>query len=259
MSKISFTIITVVKNAELLISETLNSILNQSYKNYELILVDGVSTDSTLKKAMSILSSADIKSTILCGPDAGIYDAMNKGIKAASGNFIIFINAGDSFCSADTLENVARFVSLNPHCDVFYGDSLVSYGSYTRQLKAGALEAISYGMQFSHQSTFVRAGLMKEFLFDLRYRIASDFDFLLRLYKSNRQFAYIGVPIAITLHGGLSDSRRVDTYLEYLKIVNKNGLAFMPTFNILLNIALNAVKTPFRYLIPMEWFNKFRG
>ena len=92
MPGISFTIITVVKNAEALIAETLNSILNQDYKNYELIIVDGLSTDNTLNQISSVLSNVNIRSIILSGSDNGIYDAMNKGVRVASGEYIIFIN-----------------------------------------------------------------------------------------------------------------------------------------------------------------------
>ncbi len=246
MSKISFTIVTVVKNAELLISETLNSILNQSYKNYELILVDGVSTDSTLKKASNILSSANIKSTILCGPDVGIYDAMNKGVVAASGDYTIFINAGDAFYSDQTLESLAKLIFQNPDFDIYYGDSFVSYGAFKKFLKAGSLNKINCGMQFSHQSTLVLTRLLKTYPFSLRYKIASDYNFLLKAYQANWKFKYLQTPIAITLHGGMSDSKRLSTYSEYISIVNRRGFKLAPSFMIFLMMALDLFKRPIK-------------
>jgi glycosyltransferase involved in cell wall biosynthesis len=249
LSRVTFSIVTVVKNAENLISATLDSVLAQSYKNYELILIDGDSDDATLQRAKELLSSSNIKSAVISEPDTGIYDAMNKGVKLSSGQYIIFINAGDFLYSNHTLGKIAKHIAQNPSYDIFYGDSIVKYKSFQKPLKAGGLESIKFGMQFSHQSTIVNNELLKNFPFNLKFRIASDYDFLLLLYRKNYRFFYMNFPVSITLSGGISDSRRFDTYKEYLNIVNMHEFSPIPSLYICLQIAINFLKYPIKKII----------
>jgi len=253
-----FTVITVVRNAELLISGTLNSILEQTYSNFELIIVDGGSTDSTLTKVNEILSSTSVVTQVISEPDDGIYDAMNKGIKAASGAYTIFINAGDSLCSNDTLLNVAARVHQHQACDVYFGDSFVSFGEYKNFLKAGKVENLRFGMQFSHQAVFVATSLLKRHLFNTKFRIASDFDFLLSLLEHGHSFLYLQMPVAITLHGGISDAKRMRTYYEYLRIVNQHKFKVKPSFIIALKMFFDLFKKPIKFLISPSQFMAIR-
>lgn len=244
MSKLTFSIITVVKNAELLLPVTLNSVLCQTYKNFEFILVDGGSTDSTVHVARKIMSSSEINFKMKSEPDLGIYDAMNKGVRMASGNYIVFINAGDELYSAETLRVVSEITSKKPSITVFYGDSVVRFKNFERVLRAGSLENIKFGMQFSHQSTYVKSELLQKFPFDLNYRIAADYDFLLRIYKIGFDFFYIRIPLAITLSGGVSDLNRFNTYKEYLSIINKREINLIPSLFVFLKITSNFFKKP---------------
>ena len=244
-----FTVITVVRNAESLVSGTLHSILDQTYSNFELIIVDGGSTDSTLNKVNEILSSTSVTTKVISEPDDGIYDAMNKGIKVASGSYTIFINAGDSLCSNDTLLNVAARVHQNQACDVYFGDSFVSFGEFKNFLKAGKVENLKFGMQFSHQAVFVATSLLKQHLFNTNFRIASDFDFLLSLLKYGHSFLYLQMPVAITLHGGISDAKRLHTYYEYLKIVNQHEFNLKSSSIIALKMFFDLFKKLIKFFI----------
>jgi glycosyltransferase involved in cell wall biosynthesis len=249
LSDTLFTIITVVRNAESLIGETLNSILNQTYRNFELIIVDGISSDSTLAKVNEILTKATVRAKIISEPDDGIYDAMNKGVRAASGLYTIFINAGDAFCSDDALLRVSSEIDQNFICDVYFGDSFVSYGDFKIFLKAGDIKKLKFGMQFSHQATFVTTLLLKRYPFNLNFKIASDYDFLLNLLMHGHNFLYLQMPVSITLHGGISDSKRISTHLEYLKIINQHGLNLMPSLSITLKILSDLFKRPIKIFI----------
>ena len=244
-----FTVITVVRNAESLISGTLNSILDQTYSNFELIIVDGGSTDSTLTKVNEILSLTSVITKVISESDDGIYDAMNKGIKAASGAYTIFINAGDSLCSNDTLLNVATTVHQNQACDVYFGDSFVSFGEFSNFLKAGTVENLKFGMQFSHQAAFVTTSLLKRHLFNTNFRIASDYDFFLRLINRGHSFSYLQMPVAITLHGGISDAKQMSTYYEYLRIINQHEFNLKSSFVIALKMLFVLAKKPIKFLI----------
>jgi len=244
-----FTIITVVRNAESLIIETLNSILSQTYRNFELIIVDGCSSDSTLAKVNDTLITATVRTKILSETDDGIYDAMNKGVRSASSLYTIFINAGDTLNSSDTLLKVCGIINLNQFHEVLYGDSFVSYGNFKVFLRAGKINELVHGMQFSHQATFVATYLLKKYPFDLNFMISSDFDFLLRLYKHKYRFLALQMPVATTLYGGISDSKRISTYSEYLKIVNKDGFRLVSSFLIVLNICFLILKKPIKLFI----------
>ena len=249
MSDITFTIITVIKNAENLILETLSSILCQSYPHYEYIIVDGCSADSTITIVNDVLSRVAINSKVISEEDSGIYDAMNKGVRAASGQYTIFINAGDKLYSSDTLLKVVEKITHNELQDVLFGDSFASYINSEIFLKAGTVNNLLCGMQFSHQSTFVATCLLKKYPFNLDYVISSDFDFLLNLYERGYKFLNLQMPIATTLHGGVSDSKRITTYFEYLKIINKNGLKLIRSFFIILNIISYILKKPIKLFI----------
>ena len=122
--QISITIITVCLNAENIIDETIQSVINQSYKFIEYIIIDGNSTDRTVSLIQDKMAQYPI--LFISEPDNGIYDAMNKGIKLAKGDFIQFLNAGDVLADEYVIENVVSELELNRHC-IYYGNIIYRY------------------------------------------------------------------------------------------------------------------------------------
>jgi len=222
------TVITVVLNGEKYLEETIQSVLNQTYDNVEYIIIDGGSTDGTLDIIKQYEHAIDYW---VSEKDRGIYDAMNKGIDVASGEWINFMNAGDGFYDNEILSIVHKHID-DIH-GVIYGDTLVLYNKFQRIYKALPLEDINYGMVFSHQSSFVRTELYKAKNFSLNYRFAADYDFFYFLYKKKYNFFYIPKILSYMRSAGVSDVNRLAVIAEYESIAKqytitlKNKLVFL--------------------------------
>ncbi len=126
-----FSIITVCKDASATIDGTIDSMVKQSFKDYEWLVVDGASNDDTVSR---VRQSAAPGMKVVTEPDSGIYAAMNKGIRMASGEFIHFLNADDSYADSGVLTDVAASLRGDPSCDLLYGDMLVDYPSGRSEL-----------------------------------------------------------------------------------------------------------------------------
>lgn len=189
MSKIDnpiISIITVSYNAIDTIEETICSVINQTYPNIEYIIIDGGSTDGTvdiIKKYQNNIAYWVSES------DKGIYDAMNKGIKQASGEWINFMNSGDIFYEKDIISKVCA--GINSDTDVVYGDTLLKYSWGMIEKKASSLIDMEKHLPFSHQSCLIKLSLMKKYFYDLQYRICADYNFFYSLYKRKGCFQYI--------------------------------------------------------------------
>lgn len=211
-------IITVVYNGEKYLEETIQSVINQTYDNVEYIIIDGGSTDGTVDIIKKYEDKIDYW---VSERDNGIYDAMNKGIDAASGVWLNFMNAGDWFFKKDVLENI--FAKTNyQNVDILYGDHEVRYPNRKRIAKAGNMQDIWKGSRFSHQSVFISSKLHKANKFNLSNRIGADFEFFYKAYKNNKNFKYIDVIISSISSGGVSDIKRVDSIVGWWNIVEKN-------------------------------------
>jgi len=183
------TIVTVVYNSAKLLEKTIQSVIVQTYQDMEYIIIDGGSTDGTLE---IINKYRENISCFISEPDKGIYDAMNKGVKYAAGEWIAFLNAGDVYYSPETIEEMMdRAVS---DCGIIYGDTINSDGKYE---KARKLYMMNFAMCFCHQSCLVR----KEYLlirpFNISYKICADYDFFLWCRQSKKVFLYISKPISV--------------------------------------------------------------
>ncbi|MGQ9863607.1 MAG: glycosyltransferase family 2 protein [Bacteroidia bacterium] len=216
-------VITVTYNAEKTLPKTLASLQAQTFQDWELILIDGGSKDKTL----SLLEPVKDKiSYAVSEPDEGIYDAMNKGLKAARGEYVIFLNAGDALYEPDTLEKIFSF----PRVDVYYGDHVYEtlegmrvprkrHRPYPekRQLRP---QDFSTGMVICHQALVVRRSLAP--LYNTAYRYASDLDWVLRLLAHNPTSQDVGQFIIRYLVGGWS-MRGLKWYLwERTKIIYRH-------------------------------------
>jgi glycosyltransferase involved in cell wall biosynthesis len=197
-------VVTVCYNAVTSIEVTINSVLNQTYSNLEYIIIDGQSKDGTVDL---IKKYSDNLSLWVSEPDKGIYDAMNKGIEYANGLYIIFLNAGDYFYSKNSINKVFENVD-SIEADVLYGDVAYkfSYGMYHKHILP--IETFDKGMPIAHPATFVKAELIKFEKFNVKYKIAADYDMLYRLYKEGRNFKYVNAIITVfEAETGVSSTR----------------------------------------------------
>lgn len=199
-------IVTICYNCENEILETLASVCSQKYEGQiQYVIKDGASVDRTNKHIREFISSQHnprIEIIYQSTPDNGIYDAMNQAVKQASGAWINFMNAGDTFASDDVL---AKIFSESPETDILYGDTcmIASWGKFIR--KPLPLHNIASGMVFCHQSTFIRMSFMKAHLYSEDYRIASDYHLFYTAYEQKAAFYYMPVLIAnYSLDNGIS-------------------------------------------------------
>lgn len=210
-------IITVVKNSEKYLEKTIQSVINQIYDNIEYIIIDGVSTDRTLDVVRKYKNRIDYW---VSESDQGIYDAMNKGINLARGEWLNFMNAGDRFYKNNTIGKI--FLGNNYEADFVYGDCKVEYDlKYSRIQQAGEIENLWKGMIFSHQSLFTKCEVFKKYKFNINNKIGADFEFIYNCYKNKYRFYNLHFPVAVNLAGGLSDTDRMGTILSWWSTVNK--------------------------------------
>ena len=182
-------VITVVRNGESHIEQTITSIVNQTYKHLEYIIIDGNSTDKTVE----IIKKYDDKiSYWVSEKDGGIYDAMNKGIQKATGSWLLFINADDFLLDNDTLSEVAPYLSQTDSL-VAYGDVAIIYASGTEIVRGDEWHNLkdyflNVRMNISHQGEFHAAKLFENRLYDTQFKIVADYDILLSYLKYHDAF-----------------------------------------------------------------------
>lgn len=214
-------IITVVYNGEKTIEQTITSVLEQTYKNIEYIIVDGKSTDGT----MQIVSQYKGKiAKIICEKDKGIYDAMNKGIAAASGEIIGLVNA-DDFYEEDALQTVA--MHYKPGLVNYYGAlrNITENGSFIAPAR-GDLDKLKRGMVVNHPAMFVNKEVYDKIgNFDINFRIGADWDFTLRSYLNNVDFVKIDKVLSNFRIGGVSGAIS-KKYLQEMSDIRKKNKVF---------------------------------
>lgn len=196
-------VVTVCYNAGDILEDTIKSVVSQTYNDVEYIIIDGASKDGSVD---IIKKYTDRIAYWVSEPDNGIYDAMNKGIRAATGDYIIFMNAGDRFADDRVLENVA--VKLD-------GTTVVS-GRWHRCYKDGSKKTgtpskvanLSVDMPICHQATFVKLAYHKANPFDTGYKYSADYNFFYKAWKSGEKFFIVDDFIAdfIVDHGASSDN-----------------------------------------------------
>ncbi len=210
------TIVTVTFNAALHLEQTIQSIINQDYPNIEYIIIDGGSTDGTV----DIIKRYEKNLTYWASePDSGIYDAMNKGIDVATGEWINFMNAGDSFCEKSTVSKIKAY--LAEEIDILAG--AINYiASGKSELKKPLGADYKYdGMFCWHQAMFTKTALMKKFKFDTNLQLAADYEFTLKCYESGHIFKFIDLPIANFIEGGFAESNPILGRIEDMFIQSK--------------------------------------
>lgn len=202
---VTFSVITVSYNDVKGIESTIHSVLGQTYSSLEYIIIDGASSDGTketAEKYKHIFTDKNIRCRIVSEPDKGIYDAMNKGAALSSGQWLVFLNAGDSFADSNVLLNVSKYAKDS--VDVLYGSTIYQYKNLIKQEKPAPINCLTQGMIFCHQSALISATAMKELKYDTQYRTAADYDFFLRCYMGGKKFEEIPVVISRFEIGGES-------------------------------------------------------
>lgn len=203
-------IITVCLNAKDTIENTFLSVFNQTYKNFELIVIDGGSTDSTLE----VIDKYKGISHFVSEPDSGIYDAMNKGIKLASGDFIFFLNANDVFYNEQVLENVVNAIKKNNDAKILFGDiNYISEDKKTSQILRFDKIKDDFSLilgNICHQCIFYHKSLFEEFgLYSNQFKIYQDWDFNIKCLVQNKvQAIYLPLVISNFQLGGLCSNTK---------------------------------------------------
>lgn len=223
MSNNRFTIITVCFNAEDCIADTINSVQAQSFQDYEYIIKDGQSTDKTMEYIQSYTENMDCVKVIR-GKDKGIYDAMNIAVREAIGEYILFLNAGDTFANKEVLSKVDRFIE-NKEADIYYGDILESDGKNTQlrtySAKNSKLWYYSLGACLCHQAMFCKKVLFERRLFDLDYLVCADREWQMWHIKRGAISIPMRIVVAQVLMDGFSANHIDDLERESLYCVKK--------------------------------------
>lgn len=217
-------IITVVKNADKTIEDTILSVLNQTYKNIEFILIDGLSTDGTIEIINKYRDKIDY---FISEPDTGIYNAMNKGIKASTGEIIYFLNANDSLYDECVLEKVVKFFKNDNDLDFLYGN--VQFTDKEKKditvYKQNDFKSILTFLDrnICHQTIFYHSMVFKKYgLYDENFKIFSDYEYNVKLLVENRlKSKYIDIFISRFELGGFSSNNSIVKNEEMEKIYNK--------------------------------------
>lgn len=225
MSKIS--IITINYNDSIGLSKTIESVVNQNFDDYEFIVIDGGSTDGSL----AIIEQNKSKINYwVSEKDSGVFNAMNKGIKAAKGEFVIFMNGGDCFASTTILKDIST--DLNSDYDIYFGDNnKISPNSKRLKTYPEKLTfSFFYSSSINHQSTFIRRSLFETyFYYNENYKIASDWEFFVyTICYANVPTKYLKKTIADYDFTGISSNPKfADLFVkEKLKSLKK----YFPTF-----------------------------
>ena len=183
------TVVTVCRNAADVIKDTVCSVLSQDMNKLEYIIIDGASTDNTVDIIKSIPGSEQIM--IISEGDKGLYDAMNKGVAKATGDYIIFMNAGDVFYDNDVINDVCASLDA----DIVYGDTVRVWpnGPITEKYSGAykELRLFLMGRMMCHQSMFTKRSVLLEHPFDLSYKITADYNFAVKVYKKGYKYKHI--------------------------------------------------------------------
>lgn len=223
-------IITVTYNAEATLERTLKSVAGLEYGPLEYLIIDGGSSDGTLALIQDYEKVVD---HWISEPDEGLYDAMNKGMALAKGDYLWFLNAGDEVAAPDVLQ---RVFALDAGADMYYGDTLIvdAGGQVVGPRRLQPPEYLCWrdfqrGMLVSHQALIVARHLAGPY--DLRYRFSADYDWVLRLLRRSKHIVNTRLVLARFLDGGLTKQNIIPGLWERFTIMNKNYGYFTTLFN----------------------------
>ena len=195
---IRISVITITYNAARTLQRTLDSVLSQTYSHVEHLIIDGASKDDTLRIAEQYQAASPHEVIIQSEPDKGLYDAMNKGLQRATGDYVVFLNAGDSFYAPDTLACVVKAAGFQSPA-VVYGDTAItdSEGRFLHLRRHRPPQTLTWrsfkqGMLVCHQAFYARLDIARQFPYNLKYRHSADVDWCIRIMKEADR---LGLPL----------------------------------------------------------------
>ena len=236
---IKFSIITCTYNASEVLQRTLDSVMSQTWGQIEHIIVDGASKDSTMAMAEAYRRRSAEEETehdiiIKSEPDRGLYDAMNKGLQLATGDYVVFLNAGDVLSTDETLENISN--DVNERSDgrlpaVLYGDTNIvdNNGELLRPRRLVPPDDLSWrsfrhGMLVCHQAFYVRTDIAKAEPYNLKYRFSADVDWCIRVMKRAEKegLPLLRLPEVVVnyLDGGMTNKNHRASLIERFNVMS---------------------------------------
>lgn len=230
VSKPIISIITIVFNNVRDIEYTITSVLEQTYKNIQYIIIDGKSTDGTLDIIAKYKDKIDI---LVSEKDKGIYDAMNKGLGLATGDYVLFLNSGDALFDNNTIQTI---VEKGNNADIIYGETKLV--DENRQIigdrrhkapKQFDWLSFRYGMNICHQAIYVKRKIASPY--DLQYQLSSDIDWVIRAAKKAKKSQNVNTYVARYLVGGMSQKRHRQSLKERCLIFKKHYGTLTNWFN----------------------------
>ncbi len=239
-----FSIIVISLNTKKDFLKTIKSIMNQTFKDKEIIIIDGFSTDGTINKINELKKNF---SKVIIEKDKGIYDAMNKGLRLSEGEWILFLNSGDILFNSSTLENIFKKIKFNS--EIVFGNTII-YNEFYYKFYGNYFNDKTIKIPFNHQSVFVKKKLFENNLFTLKYKISSDFEFFIKHFKNNANFQKINMDISIVSSGGISDKKRFLVLLENFRILKDNKLLKNKIFFLFINFIYFLIVKILKIFIP---------
>lgn len=235
MSKLS--IITINFNNLEGLKKTAESVINQTWKDFEWIIIDGGSTDGSKEYIINLYGNLNDSGwnpiTYWCSePDKGIYNAMNKGIAKASGEYLNFMNSGDCFYDSGTLDKVRAYLEKG-YIDIYYGELIFSNGTEEHTFNYPELPTTHYLVYRSlgHPTTFMKSSLLKEIGYCEDYTIVSDWEKFLKWFRQGRSFKHMDLVVAVFDTTGISttnyDKLEEEKERVYLDVFGKENIEWV--------------------------------
>lgn len=218
-----FSVITICYNAATHLEQTIQSVLCQNYPNLEYIVIDGKSTDSTAIILDKYKRDIDY---LISEPDQGIADAMNKGLKRISGDWILFLHAGDYLLSGDSISLAQRCIQKKPGYDIYAFNILFGDANQWMEKKSKGFQSlINIKTQFKHQGAISSCQIFQKVgNFDAGYRIAMDYDWFLRAYRSGSRARTVNKAISFMRNNGISS--RLDKEILSLRLSEEKSIHY---------------------------------
>ncbi|TLD96865.1 glycosyltransferase [Helicobacter jaachi] len=273
-------IITIVYNDKAHILETMDSVITQDYPYIEYIIIDGASHDGSKECIESYITNLahithkdearfyleathrqkNVHFKFLSQKDSGIYDAMNKGIELASGEWCNFMNSGDRFYNTHTItELFTQFIESygGGDSDVIYGDTHIIYDNIHSKILHAQDTSHKYHHRFIHQSAFIATPLMRRYKYDTAFKIAGDTDFFTKAYNNGAKFTYLPIIISSFTCEGISSKPSWQVFKEDCAIGYKYNRLF-PIFHTFKYLFYVIPRFIIRSLIPHKFRNRAR-
>lgn len=238
-----FTIVTVCFNAESTIAATAQSLLAQSNTDYEWLVIDGASKDGTL----ALIADLPLPNKrVISEPDHGIYDAMNKAVTSARGDWVYFLNCGDTLADDGVLADVSLAIDSQPDLQLLWGDMVYfdQYREWVRRFRHVNRRTLIFD-DLNHQATFARRSLYEKVgHFNLDFRTSADYDWLIRVVRSGMRYKYLHRTIARFAVGGMHSTDPQSLIVERRRL----RLQYLRPLQLRLGLIIARIRRRFRII-----------